>query len=119
MYRICVIKEFASAHNLRGYKGNCENLHGHNFKAEVFLEGEELDTSGMLVDFRVLKDHLASIIDNLDHKYLNETPPFNRINPTSENIAQHIFNELKRSFPGKVSNVRVWESKNAFAEYSE
>jgi 6-pyruvoyltetrahydropterin/6-carboxytetrahydropterin synthase len=119
MYKICVIKEFASAHNLLGYKGNCENLHGHNFKVEAFLESNELDDTGMVIDFRILKEHLTKIINKFDHRYLNETPPFDTVNPTSENIAKHIFDELIKSFPDKAGSVRVWESGNAFAEYSK
>ena len=117
MYRVRVIKDFSSAHNLRGYEGNCENLHGHNWKVEAFLEGNNLDATGMLVDFKKLKRELKVIIDRLDHKYLNEMPPFDEINPTSENISKYIFQELEKAFKELVFKVRVWENDDAAAEY--
>lgn len=110
---------FSSAHNLRNYHGNCENLHGHNWKVEAFLESKELDEDGILVDFKVLKRELKNILSNLDHKYINEIDYFNEVNPTSENIACYIYNELKKVFGGMVAKVIVWESENSAAEYYE
>jgi 6-pyruvoyltetrahydropterin/6-carboxytetrahydropterin synthase len=110
---------FSSAHNLRNYNGNCENLHGHNWKVEAILQGERLDNIGMLVDFKILKKHLKQILDELDHKYLNDTEYFSKVNPTSENMAQYIYNRLKESFGDLVFKVIVWESENAAAEYFE
>lgn len=118
MYRVKVMKEFSSAHNLRGYQGNCENLHGHNWKVQAVLYSEKLDDIGMLVDFKVFKKALGDIMDDLDHKYLNEHDAFVTVNPTSENLAYYIFNELEKSFPSMVEAVIVWENDNACAEFS-
>ncbi len=118
MYRVKVIKDFSSAHNLRGYEGNCENLHGHNWKVEAVLRGDKLDKVGMLVDFRVLKKALKDIMDDLDHRYLNDHPAFKTVNPTSENLAAYIYRELENTFPSMVDSVTVWENDDASAEYS-
>lgn len=119
MYRVRVVKDFSSAHNLRGYEGNCEKLHGHNWVVEAYLAGEELDKTGMLVDFKVLKKELNKILDKLDHTYLNEVKPFDVINPTSENISKFIYDELKTFFGKLVERVVVWESAGSAAEYYE
>jgi 6-pyruvoyltetrahydropterin/6-carboxytetrahydropterin synthase len=119
MFRIRVIDYFSSAHNLRGYEGNCERLHGHNWKVEVELADEKLDNIGMLVDFKVLKKSLKKLLNELDHTYLNEHPYFKEVNPTSENMAKYIFNRLKEDFGSLVYKVSVWESHNAVAEYFE
>lgn len=110
---------FSSAHNLRGYEGNCERLHGHNWKVEVELQGDKLDNIGMLVDFKILKRSLKKILDELDHTYLNEHNYFKDVNPTSENMAKYIFDRLKNDFGDLVYKVSVWESHNAVAEYLE
>ncbi len=88
---------FSSAHSLRGYQGNCEELHGHNWKVGVQIAAETLDNLGMVIDFKVLKQKLHQIIQRLDHKHLNDLPPFDALNPSSENIAFYIFQELKKS----------------------
>ncbi len=119
MFKVRVIDHFSSAHNLRGYEGNCERLHGHNWKVEVELMGEKLDSIGMLVDFKVLKRTLKKITGELDHTYLNEHPYFREVNPTSENMAKYIFYRLKEDFGDLVHKVAVWESHNAVAEYFE
>jgi 6-pyruvoyltetrahydropterin/6-carboxytetrahydropterin synthase len=119
MYRVRVIKSFSSAHNLRGYEGDCENLHGHNWKVEAYLAGEDLDKIGMLVDFKVLKKHLSTIMDELDHKYLNEIEYFKTVNPTSENMCRYIYSRLKEYFGEKMERVVVWESDSSAAEYFE
>jgi 6-pyruvoyltetrahydropterin/6-carboxytetrahydropterin synthase len=107
---------FASAHQLREYKGKCENLHGHNWRVLVKVRGRELGASGMLIDFGILKRLLKKLLERLDHKFLNELPPFDTVNPTSENLAKHIFDALDLELPEGVETyeVRVWESeKNA------
>lgn len=119
MYRVKTFMYFSSAHNLRNYNGNCENLHGHNWKVEAILQGEFLDETGMLVDFKILKKSLKDILDRLDHKYLNDIGHFKTVNPTSENMAKYIFDELKKDFGNLVYKIVVWESHNAAAEYFE
>lgn len=119
-YKLSVTKSFASAHCLREYKGKCENMHGHNWKVRAAFCGTELDKTGMLFDFTDIKAHLDQIMHYLDHKFLNETPPFDTINPTAENIAAYIFNELKKAETGtaKICEVEVWESDTSSATVS-
>ena len=116
MFSIKVEGQFSSAHNLRGYKGRCEQLHGHNWKVEVTVAKEMLDKAGMVMDFRVLKDRLNEILDKLDHKYLNAIAYFKKVNPTSEGIAKYIFDRLVDKGL-EVDAVTVWESQNSSATY--
>ncbi len=118
MYRIKVESDFSSAHNLREYKGKCEELHGHNWRVEVEVSSEKLDKTGMVLDFSFLKEKLNKILEGLDHKYLNDTPYFKKINPTSENIAKYIYDRLK-GLKIDVASVTVWESEKARATYYE
>jgi len=118
MYEIAVEADFSSAHNLRGYKGKCEDLHGHNWKVVVRSSGLHLDKSGMLADFRTIKMRLNKILEKLDHKYLNNLEYFKKTNPTSENIARFLFISLKAKIPG-LQSVTVWESENCSATYHE
>jgi len=120
MYEVMVEGSFSAAHNLRGYRKKCEKLHGHNWKVRVGVRGGELDRCGMLIDFREVKDYLERIMEKLDHKYLNEISHFKVINPTSENIARFIYNELKsrlKSSHYRVNKVTVWESDATSATY--
>lgn len=123
MYHIIIKGHFSSAHNLRGYKGKCEELHGHNWKVDITLAGTRLDKTGLLVDFREAKQWMNSVLDRLDHGYLNEKTPFDKINPTSENIARYIHDEMRRQAAAykktkvSVQRVRVWENDNAGAVY--
>lgn len=122
MYELTITSYFSSAHNLRGYHGACENLHGHNWKVEVEIRAGQLDRLGMALDFKSLREKARVVLDRLDHKYLNEVPPFDVENATAENIARFIFGELKKSIDDgniRVSRVRVWESENAAAAYHE
>jgi len=120
MYRVRVVKSFAGAHNLRNYEGKCENLHGHNWKVEAYLKGAELDETEMLVDFKIFKKRLNEILDTLDHKYLNEQVEFFvKNNPTSENIARYIYENLKITFGEMTERVIVWETDIQCAEYWE
>ena len=122
MYELVVHTHFSSAHSLRGYEGNCEELHGHNWKVGVQIAAETLDNLGMVIDFKVLKQELHQIIQRLDHKHLNDIPPFDALNPSSENIAFYIFQELKKSLTHDriiVAKVTVWESDDSSASYSE
>ncbi|HTS13054.1 MAG TPA: 6-carboxytetrahydropterin synthase QueD [Candidatus Limnocylindrales bacterium] len=122
MYEVFVDETFAAAHNLRNYKGKCENLHGHNYKVRVALSGAELDASGLLYDFVHLKGVLQTVIRGLDHKYLNEMKPFDTVNPSAENVARYIYDEtmkqLHQSPSGAaVSSVTVWETETSAATY--
>ena len=116
MYSIRVEGSFSSAHNLRGYKGSCEDLHGHNWRVEVVVNSGDLDKLGMVMDFRVVKVRLNSILDKMDHAYLNNIAYFKKVNPTSENIAKYIFDHMKAKI-SKLESVTVWESDNSCATY--
>ena len=120
LYTLTVRSSFAAAHLLREYDGNCERLHGHNWQVEATVESSTLDDRGMALDFREMKGALHDILSRLDHKYLNEIPPFDAQNPSSENIARYIYGEMegKISGPARLARVVVWESDDARAEYS-
>lgn len=120
IYTLVVKSSFAAAHRLREYEGNCERLHGHNWKVEAAVESDRLDSRGMAIDFRVIKKDLQDILDRLDHGYLNDIPPFTEENPSSENLARYLYEELGRTIPepARVCRVIVWESEDARAEYS-
>jgi len=121
MYELKIITQFGAAHQLKETGGECENLHGHNWKIEVSVKGERLDKNGLLIDFKILKQETKKIIDELDHKFLNELDWFKDMNPTSENISRLIYDLLgqKINTPDiKVSRVTTWESDSACATYS-
>jgi 6-pyruvoyltetrahydropterin/6-carboxytetrahydropterin synthase len=122
MYEVSVDETFAAAHNLRGYKGKCENLHGHNYKVRVTLAGKEVDSVGLLYDFVHLKQVIQSVIRSLDHKYLNELSPFDVLNPSAENIARYIYDQTAKQLHqapngAGVSSITVWESDVTAATY--
>lgn len=106
---------FSAAHQLRGYEGKCENLHGHTFKVQVYLSGDKLDKIGMLVDFKKIKAELKKVLDKFDHTNLNDLIEFKEKNPTAENIAREVYNKISELKPLKVT---VWESEKACATYS-
>ena len=116
MFEIQVIGKFSAAHNLKGYRGKCEELHGHNWRVEVIITGRNLDKIGMLMDFQKIKSHLNKVLNKLDHKHLNHLSYFKRVNPTSENIAKYIYDCLKIQ-PLRLKSVTVWESDNSSATY--
>jgi len=119
MYTVKVRSDFSGAHNLKGYKGKCEDLHGHNWRIEVEVETEELDAIGMVIDFKELKNILDEIIAGMDHKYLNEIGYFKEINPTSENMARYIFESISERKPDLgLGRVTVWETDSSSATYS-
>jgi len=121
MYHLKIISNFAAAHNLLNYQGDCENLHGHNWKIEVSVATRELDSAGLGVDFKILKRKTNAILDRLDHKYLNDLDFFRELSPSSENISRYIFEslEVELKVPGvEVMSVTVWESDNACATYT-
>jgi len=122
MYELITIQEFSAAHRLRGYPGKCERLHGHNWKVEVRVHSEVLDTVGMVVDFTSLKEMTAKVLKDLDHCDLNALPAFETQNPSAENIARYIYLRLKETLAGstaKICNVVVWESETTAALYFE
>lgn len=119
-YTATVTRTFSAAHALREYKGRCERLHGHTWKVRVDITSGKLDATGMVVDFTDIKMNLDRIIENLDHHYLNEIAAFTKVNPTAENIAVFIFQQMKSKLgPGlKLSEVEVWESESSSATVS-
>jgi 6-pyruvoyltetrahydropterin/6-carboxytetrahydropterin synthase len=120
MYRISVRSHFDAAHALRGYKGKCENLHGHRFEVVAALGVHQTDDTGLGYDFAALKESLNSVLKGLDHANLNDTPPFDKLNPSSENLAQYIYGELKAKVQSAhLVCVEVWESPDAWVAYSE
>lgn len=121
MYRLKIFTHFAAAHNLMHYEGDCEHLHGHNWKVEVTVCAQELDQAGLGIDFKILKARTKEVLAQLDHKYLNELEPFNQLSPSSENIACYLFGQLSaclNSANVAVEVVTVWESDQACASYS-
>lgn len=121
MYHLSIITSFAAAHNLLHYQGDCENLHGHNWKVEVTVGAERLDKSGLGIDFKILKKHTREVMNYLDHKYLNDLDAFKDISPSSEQIARYVFEQIQKSlqeYEVIVQKVTVWESDNAYAAYT-
>jgi 6-pyruvoyltetrahydropterin/6-carboxytetrahydropterin synthase len=118
MFTLKVEASFSSAHNLRGYKGKCEALHGHNWKVEVLVRAQELDKTGMVMDFTEIKKHLRAVLEKLDHTYLNKIAYFKKINPTSENISKYIYQRLAARIQG-LAAVTVWEISTSCATYNE
>lgn len=122
MYKINIETHFSSAHRLRDYNGECERLHGHNWKVKISVASEVLNNLGMVMDFRDIKSHTKVLVDRLDHQYLNDIAPFTEINPTTENIAKYLFDELSKvtnTEQIKVSMVEIWESPTCSASYTQ
>ena len=121
MYEISVEKHFDAAHYLRGYQGKCENVHGHRYRVVVKVKAEKTNDIGLAYDFTDLKRRLREIIERYDHTCLNDVPPFDEINPSSENIASTIYNEIQPKLteaPVSLSCVEVWETPENGASYS-
>lgn len=121
-YTLKVVMDFAAAHQLRDYAGECARLHGHNWKLEVEVTASALDKAGMGLDFKVIRAATKRLADELDHHFLNERPPFDRISPTAENIAAHFYAGLSRQLNDervRISAVTIWETERACARYSE
>jgi 6-pyruvoyltetrahydropterin/6-carboxytetrahydropterin synthase len=126
MFEVSVEKSFAAGHALRGYRGKCENVHGHNYKVRVTITGPELDATGLLCDFVDVKRRMQAIIDRLDHQFLNDLAPFDQLNPSAENLARYFYQELQGGFaeqtgpaPVRVGQVQVWETDTTTATYRE
>ena len=125
MYEVTVDAGFSSGHYLRNYHGRCENPHGHNYKVRVTLVGKELDHTGLLLDFKQLKQVMRPVIDRIDHQMLNDLEPFTEINPSAENIARYFYDQtseqLREMTSGRVSvkNCTIWETDTTSAIYYE
>ena len=122
MFELSVEVSFAAAHQLRGYQGKCENMHGHNWRVQVSVIAQELNNIDIAIDFHDLKRMAREVIAPLDHAYLNDLFPFTEKNPSSENIAKWIFDSMKKKIMDenvRVSAVTVWESDTASATYYE
>lgn len=114
--------DFAAAHTLRGYPGDCAKMHGHNWKIEVQVCGEKLNDIGMVIDFKEIKRHAKEVVKELDHTYLNEHPHFENTNPTAENIAVYLYQEIERRIKTdlvKMHSITVWENDRNCVTYSE
>jgi len=121
VFEVSVEQHFDAAHYLRGYQGKCEALHGHRFKVVVRVKAPEVNDIGLAYDFTRLKKHLTDILARFDHTCLNDLPPFDSLNPSSENIAVTIHDELKPKLNGtpvSLSAVEVWESPQSRVAYS-
>ncbi len=120
MYEISIEQHFDAAHFLRGYQGKCEALHGHRYGVVARISASKLDNIGLAYDFTELKQHLDGILSKFDHTCLNDVPPFDKTNPSSENIATTIYNELKLKLSGapvSISSIEVWESPQTWVTY--
>ena len=118
MYELKAQMYFSAAHQLLNYDGECENQHGHNWLVEAYVTGNTLDKSNILVDYKVLKRELKSVLDLLDHKDINELPDFKGISPSSETLAKYIYDKLKSSIP-QTSKISIWETSTSCASYYE
>lgn len=123
MYVVTVQSHYDSAHYLRSYKGKCENLHGHRYVVEIALGTEQLDAGGLAFDFVDVKRHLRELTDHLDHQNLNDLFPFTEIEPSAENQARYIYDQMKERLPDAMAAAllyaRVWETPTQWAQYSE
>ena len=125
MFEVTVEDTFAAGHALRGYRGKCENPHGHNYRVRVTLAGEKLDHIGLLYDFKDLKAAMGEVIDRLDHQFLNDLEPFKNLNPSAENLAQYFYRETNAQLHAatngrvRVKDVTVWEMDTTTARYFE
>ena len=122
MFEVSVEETFAAGHALRGYKGKCENPHGHNYRVCVTLQGETLDSIGLLYDFVHLKQVMGAVIRSLDHKFLNDMPPFDTINPSAENLARYFYEETSKQMAAmpdgaRITSITVWETDTTAATY--
>lgn len=122
LYTLKVVTDFAASHSLRDYEGQCQRLHGHNWKVEVEVNASKLDNVGMGMDFKQIKRATKQVLEGMDHYHLNEIPPFDTINPTAENIASYIYDEIGKLINQefvKVSAVTIWETERACVRYTE
>lgn len=121
MYRLSSVKMISAAHILRDYKGPCARLHGHNWNVKIDVRSEELNKVGLCIDFKELDDILWKVIGPFDHNNFNDFAPFDKINPTAENISKYFYNEVKKLIPEKVhlEKISIWETDTYLVEYFE
>ena len=122
MFQVSVEETFSAGHALRGYRGKCENPHGHNYRVRVTLEGPQLDSIGLLCDFTQLKHVMREIIEGLDHQFMNDLEAFRTVNPSAENLAKYFYDEMSRGIKelpagARISDIVVWETDTASAQY--
>ncbi len=123
LFTVSTAVEFSSSHSLKDYEGDCARVHGHNWVLRVYYEFSELDEQGIAVDFLELRSKVSdAVLPILDHRHLNDIPPFDRLNPTSENIAAEIFrilDEQVRFEKGRLKMVELWETPTDMVRYGE
>jgi len=122
MFELLIEDYFSAAHSLRFYEGKCENMHGHNWKVQVYIESDTLNKTGLVIDFKEMKQSLKKLLDIIDHTNLNELEELGGLNPTSENLSKWLYEKLTIDLGSKgvkVTKVRVWESRDAAAAYFE
>ena len=121
MFEVSVEQTFAAGHALRNYKGKCENVHGHNYRVRITMQGDQLDSTGLLVDFLDVKSLIGGVVDYLDHQFINDLPPFDELNPSAENLAKYFYEKvsggLQSEVAARVSEVQVWETDVSSAVY--
>ena len=121
MFRLSSVKMISAAHILRGYQGPCSQLHGHNWKIKMDVMSGELNSVGLSIDFKDLDDILWQVAGRFDHNNFNEIPPFDKLNPTAENISKYFYGEIKKLLPAtvKLEKISIWETENYLVEYFE
>ena len=122
VYEITIEATFSASHQLRGYKAEIEPLHGHNFRVEVSIAARELDQVGLVIDFLELDERLKEVLAPFDHRHLNDLPPFDQLNPSTENMARYFFERLEEKLERpelELRRVRVWEAPTYRASYSK
>ena len=119
MFEVTVEETFAAGHALRNYHGKCENVHGHNYRVQITMEGEELNDAGLLVDFADVKRLVRAVVARLDHQFLNDLAPFDAINPSAENMARYFYDEISGGLPPgpRIREVKIWETDITSATY--
>ena len=121
MFEVSVERTFAAGHALRNYHGKCENVHGHNYRVQITVQGEQLDPNGLLVDFLELKRLTDKVIEYFDHRFINDLSPFDVLNPSAENIAKYFYDRvstgLSKEIPTRISQVKIWETDTSSAVY--
>lgn len=127
MFEVIVEHTFAAGHSLREYKGKCENVHGHNYRVQVTVEGEQLNRIGLLVDFVDLKRAVRQVSEQLDHQFINDVEPFTTLNPSAENLAKYFCDEISKALnlgantfnehPVRIAQIKVWETDTSIAVY--